>query len=145
MADSHGGYRRPKHPAPVSGPGAMSKRTDGGPADRQAMRDLPNAKYGEQAQFQDIQRGAPMAAADPRAGIIPLSAPSQRPDEPVTAGNPLGAGIGPQAAGIDTRNVAQQDAEAYSWFVPFLKFMANQPGAAPSSRMIVRQLEANLP
>lgn len=138
----HGGYRRPTHPAPVSGPGAQSKRTDGGPGDRQAMRDLPDAGYGEQKNFQDIQSGAPIAAPDPRASLVPLSAPTQRPDEPVTAGNPLGAGVGPNAAGLDTRTPKQQDAAHFDRLLPLLEFMANQPDAAPSSRAIVRQLRA---
>ena len=42
MADGHGGYRRPTNPSPVSGPGALSRRTDG----QQPTQDLPNAKYG---------------------------------------------------------------------------------------------------
>lgn len=47
-----GGPRRPTNPAPVSGPGAMSKRTDGGPA--QKLRDLPDAQYGEAATYRDL-------------------------------------------------------------------------------------------
>lgn len=145
MAESHGGYRRPQNPAPVSGPGKLSQRTDGRPGDRQAMRDLPNAKYGEQAANREIQGGAPMAqGADPRAAIVPLGAPTQRPDEPVTAGNPLGEGPGPEAMGIDTRSLEQQDANALTGLLPLLEFMANQPGAAPSSRVLVRQIRANL-
>lgn len=49
-----GGYQRPSNPAPVSGPGAMSKRTDGGPV--QKLRDLPDAQYGEAATFRDLQQ-----------------------------------------------------------------------------------------
>lgn len=139
----HGGYRRPKHPAAVSGPGANSQRTDGGPSDRQAMRDIPDAKYGEQKDMGEIQAGAPMAAA-PLPQAIPLGAPTNRPDEPVTAGNPLGEGIGPEAAGIDTRSLQQKDADALKGFLPLLEFMANRPGASPSSRVFVRTLKRNL-
>ena len=32
MAEQHGGKRTPRNPAPVSGPGRLSRRTDGGPA-----------------------------------------------------------------------------------------------------------------
>lgn len=142
MAETHGGYRAPRHPAPVSGPGSQSRRTDGGPADRQAARALPDAKYGEQADFQAIQGGAPIAG-QPSPQIVPLGAPSMRPDEPVTAGSPLGEGVGPEAAGIDTRTLDQQDASNYAWFLPLLTFMANQPGAAPSTRALVRQLRAH--
>lgn len=143
MADGHGGYRKPNHPAPASGPGAMSQRTDGGPSDRQAMRDIPNAAYGEQKAMTEIQGGAPMAAA-PMPQAIPLGAPTNRPDEPVTAGNPYGAGVGPEAAGVDVRTPTQQDAAALKSFLPALAFLANQPDAAPSTRALVRRIQANL-
>lgn len=79
---------------PVSAPGAASTRTD-----RQPIRDLPNAAYGENKEFTEIQSAAPMRAA-PR---IPtqLFAPSQRPGEPITAGIPMGPGVGPEALGLD--------------------------------------------
>ena len=59
MANSsgHGGYRRPTNPAPVSGPGALSRRTDG----MQPRATLPDAKYGEQQAFQQAQGAAPMS------------------------------------------------------------------------------------
>ena len=89
MAEKHGGYRKPKHPAPVSGPGKDSRRTDGGPADRQAMRDLPNAKYGEQADYAAVQGGAPLAGArdvqveaaggPPAPSVVPLAHPLSVP------------------------------------------------------------------
>jgi hypothetical protein len=66
-----GGYQQPASPAPVSGPGRMSKRTDGGPA--QKLRDLPDAQYGEAATYRDLQQQAPLAqtpspTAAPAAG-----------------------------------------------------------------------------
>ena len=61
-----------------SGPGKFSKRTD-----RQAPKQLPNAAYGEQKQFQAEQAGAPMAKTpNPMADVVPLTAPTRRPDEP---------------------------------------------------------------
>ncbi len=68
-----------------SGPGPFSKRTD-----RQGAKKLPNAAYGEQKEFQNMQAGAPMAKTptpqmpqiNPMAGVVPLTAPTQRPDEP---------------------------------------------------------------
>ena len=70
----------------VSGPGPYSKRTDRG----QTPKDIPNAAYGEQAEFQNIQGAAKMAKTPmgSPAGmppkmpqITPLSAPTERPDE----------------------------------------------------------------
>ena len=85
-----GGYQRPTNPAPVGMPGAMSQRTDGGPT--QPMMDLPDAGYGEQAEFQAIQGGADMAGVAPP---MPLAAPTSEPNVPVTEGLPFGPGAGP--------------------------------------------------
>jgi hypothetical protein len=43
---------------------------------------------------------APPAPTGPRpGGVVPLDAPSQRPNEPLTAGLPVGPGPGPEALG----------------------------------------------
>ncbi len=88
-----GGYQPPRNPAPVSGPGAMSKRTDGGPGSKQAMRHVPTSDYGGSAEMDRVQQGAPMRG---EAQVIPMDAPTMRPDEPVTAGAPFGPGPGPE-------------------------------------------------
>lgn len=99
MANGHGGYRKPNNPAPVSGPGSLSRRTDGGP--QQVAADLPDAKYGEGGQFAEIQAGAPMAAtpgAEDMAPVeppTPLTEPTQRPNEPISWGASFGPGPGP--------------------------------------------------
>ena len=111
MANGQGGKRTPRNPAPVSGPGQLSQRTDGGPQQTQAtMTGMP---YGENAEFNTMQAAAPMSAAGqttaraprPRqarggqAAMVPLFSPTQRPDEPVTAGAPFGPGDGPPVMG----------------------------------------------
>jgi len=99
VANGHGGYRKPNNPAPVSGPGALSKRTDGGPS--QPVMDVGGFEYGGRQDFADIQGGAPMAATDYSAAPTPpppLFSPTQRPDEPITAGAPVGPGPGPAEA-----------------------------------------------
>lgn len=110
----HGGYRKPSNPAPVSGPGAASRRTDGGPADRQPVRAIPSggpgATYGDRQASVDLQSAAPLAAASPAATPTPQTAgvpngampdpfgPTQRPGEPLTAGAMLGPGRTPGPA-----------------------------------------------
>jgi hypothetical protein len=107
MADGHGGYRKPSNPAPVSGPSSMSRRTDG----RQGARYMSGGSYGEGQDMMDLQTSAPMSetrtsaprmqapTAAPSSAMapqmVPLSAPTQRPNEPVTAGSPFGPGPGP--------------------------------------------------
>lgn len=97
-----GGYQAPANPAPVSGPGALSRRTDGGPT--QPIRNIQSNSYGEGVELRNLQAGAPMAATPaPAQGLTPadlaglLDRPTERPDEPLTAGAPFGPGPGPEA------------------------------------------------
>ena len=104
MANQKGGYRQPANPAPVSGPGAMSQRTDGGATEgmqpaTQAPKYMAGLGYGQGGNMEQ-QQGAPIAASPiPNfpAPSVPLSAPTQRPEEPVTAGVDIGAGAGSEA------------------------------------------------
>lgn len=153
MANDHGGYRRPSNPAPVSGPGALSKRTDG----RQPVRDLPNAKYGEGQAYQQAEQAAPMAetpggnAAPPQglpsgpdlSGLVPLDAPSQNPDEDVLAGAapPLPESAGPGGARIP---MTPERAARLRSYLPVLVMLASQPDADPNTRQFVRKLRAEI-
>ena len=137
-----GGYRRPGNPAPVSGPGAMSARTDGGPADSQPMRALPDAGYGEQAEFMNIQAGAPMAAEGPPPGMMPvgIDAPSMRPEEPITAGAAMGPGPGPENL-PSMQSAMTEDMRALTRYLPMLQRRADNPDAPQAFRMFVRYLK----
>jgi|GEM_PF-6267063 len=77
---------------PVSAPGANSTRTD-----QQPMRDLPDAGYGENKEFREMQAGAPMAATPAPPSPVGLFEPSQRPGEPVSYGANFGEGPGSEA------------------------------------------------
>ena len=105
-ADNRGGYRQPANPAPVSGPGALSQRTDGGategmqpPMQTQAPKYMAGLGYGQGGNMAQ-QQGAPMAGnpvpAQP-APMVPLTAPTTRPEEPITAGVNVGPGPGVEA------------------------------------------------
>lgn len=56
----HGGYRAPAQPAAVSGPGQLSQRTDGGPA--QALSAPTGLPYGMHQQEINEQRTNPLPA-----------------------------------------------------------------------------------
>lgn len=147
--DRRGGYQPPKKPAMVSGPGKYSRRTDGQPAAQ-----LPDAAYGEQKTFQEIQRGAPMAAADTdpgqqgpspvdMSGITPFSAASQYPNEAVTAGADMGAGVGSSALGLPQQNPVLSDPDTLQKLIamlPALEVMASNPQASPEFRNFVREV-----
>lgn len=158
MADGHGGYRKPANPAPVSGPGVFSQRTDG----RQPILDLPNAGYGENAQFRADEHGAPIpqASALPSAGPsgapaaggaptdaqgnalnppTPLSAGSLLPSVPVTDGATSGPGAGPEALSLPPDPAAQQHASALS----MIQGLASAPSASPSVRFLAQALSGS--
>lgn len=156
MADGHGGYRQPAKPAAVSGPGNLSKRTDGGPgAKRAPIQNLPDAGYGEQAQFRSIQQGAPIAQAQkpnpasPGGAPVsvtppPLDAPSTRGDEPITAGVDTGAGPGSDSLGLyDPSNMAADDIRYALKYLPTLQYMVDStPNASPATRALVKYLRS---
>jgi hypothetical protein len=95
----------------VSGPGSASQRTDLN-VSAQPTRYMAGGSYGEGQELMGLQQGAPMAAgpnlsvnpSDIRrstvAPIVPLTAPSQRPNEPLTAGVDFGAGPGSEVLNL---------------------------------------------
>lgn len=147
VADGHGGRRVPADPAPVSGPGALSQRTDG----RQPARYMSGGAYGEGQELMDLQTSAPMAeapaprAAAPRGrsapampdgGPTPLFAPSERPDEPLTAGAPFGPGPGPMGGPPKAaRN------EVIMRYLPALEEATMWPDAPQTFKALVRYLQ----
>lgn len=94
MARGRGGRRTPANPAAVSGPGALARRTDGGPG--QPIRSFPAEFQGQRQQLSSLQGAAPLANASQASpqGAAPfpfpqgIGGPTQRPAEPVTAGLP---------------------------------------------------------
>jgi hypothetical protein len=57
-----GGYRQPNNPAPVSGPGMLSKRTDGGATEgmTQPQQQYTGFNYGEGGEIAAQQSSAPL-------------------------------------------------------------------------------------
>ena len=147
-----GGYRQPSKPAVQSGPGALSQRVDGGPASKQAARYIAGGDYGD-AGLLPIQQGAPMSATPtpqpqtPQMSqggqpmqqqsqpVVPLTAPTTRPNEPVTAGAAAGPGPGPEAlripmSGMQGGTTAQATVQN----------LASRPDASPQLKQLAAQL-----
>lgn len=150
-----GGYQAPAHPAPVSGPGAMSQRTDGQP-----IATLTDAAYGEQKTYRDIQQGAPVASGapsagggaaptgDPLAALAGLDAPTQMPDQPVTAGAAAGDGPGMDVLGLpqDFQGIEADDAQNISPGMLKAMIAASMRDDAPASfKRAVRVALSNRP
>lgn len=112
-----GGYRKPENPAPMSGPGALSQRTDGGPT--QAAQYISGLPYGQGRETYNQQTAAPMAgsAPTPPAPELPpmlsLNDKTQRPDEPLTAGLDIGDGPGSEVMNVPNRSQSLIDTIRY--------------------------------
>lgn len=155
MANGHGGSRVPSNPAPVSGPGALSQRTDG-----QAARYMSGGQYGEGQEMMELQTSAPMseqsspaprarsggrAAPAPQQSITPLFAPTERPDEPITAGAPFGPGPGAaQATPVPRGKVAQPHLEVMRRYLPVMRELAQDQDAPERFKALVRYLEGSM-
>lgn len=101
--------------AGVSGPGPYAVRTD--------KLDMGSTSYGEGKETAEIKSGAilastpdvrPAPAASVREAamteeVVPLFAPSQRPDEPITAGIAMGGGVGPEGLMMAKQTVKTSD------------------------------------
>jgi len=102
---TRGGYRQPSNPAAASGPGALSQRTDGGAGSTtQPIRRIPGVEYGQQQALSAQQAAAPLPkqGGPSMGGQIPTTpvrpdvfAATERPNEPITEGVPLGMGSMP--------------------------------------------------
>lgn len=105
--------------AGVSGPGKFSKRTDG--------MSFESTEYGSGVENAANKAGAPLAktaGVDPTSrsemGMAPsqmqpvtsLYADSQRPEEPITSGIAMGAGVGPEALMMTKSTVKLSDSLA---------------------------------
>jgi hypothetical protein len=142
---ARGGYRKPNNPAPVSGPGALSRRTDGGAGSKQAMKEIRTGKYGESKALMEQQQGAPMAgnpAPSPRMAAPPVTSlmePTQRPDEPVTQGMPFGAGSSTNPVPSNNANTS-----VVQKYLPALETLAASEDANDIFRSFVRAVKANV-
>jgi hypothetical protein len=146
-----GGYRQPSNPAPVSGPGALSRRTDGPQGGgKQPVRVPSGGAYGDRQNLEQLQQAAPVASspggdvgapqsADIAANVVGFDQPTQQPDMPVTAGAASGEGPGPEALGLP--NQPDEDLRRLVTWLPVFEHMANQPGSPKASRNLVRALK----
>jgi len=133
------------NPGAVSGPGRGAKRSDLPPKPAgQVARKMPNAAYGEQQQFQAEQAGAPMAQSNnPMANVVPLSAPTNRPSEPVTAGVDAGPGPGSEILGLKTPVDTQlQDLSVLAKYMPMFEAFADSPESSGTTKAFIKYLRS---
>jgi hypothetical protein len=98
--EGRGGYRAPSNPATVSGPGALSQRTDGGPT--QPAKYVSGLPYGQGQETYSNQVAAPMAGntMEPMPMPTELMAPTGRVNEPIENGIDIGPGAGSEVMNL---------------------------------------------
>jgi hypothetical protein len=109
--------------AGAAGPGKFSKRTD-----------LPSEYYGEGIETSTMKSGAPLAStrgvADNVGGrpvgapavsapVTELFAPSQRPEEPITAGINMGAGPGADSLMMQSNFAQRKMSDILAEMIPY--------------------------
>lgn len=129
------------NPGVVSGPSTFSQRTD---IPAQGKKDLPNAAYGEQKQFQQDQSGAKMAgSADISEGVIPLGAETRRPNEYVTEGVDAGPGAGRAVLGLPNAvDTTLQDLSMLAKYMPLMATYADSPQSTGTMKAFVKYLRS---
>ena len=108
--------------AGASGPGKFSKRTD---------MALGSTSYGEGQETAMLNTAAPKATtrgvadnvggrpANPLTPVTPLFAPSERRDEPVTAGVAIGEGPGPEALMMQSKFAQRKLSDILADMIPY--------------------------
>lgn len=110
--------------------------------------DLPDAAYGENAHFREVQSGAPVAKAESAqqvasqamSRIVGLGEPSLDPGTPVTAGAAYGMGPGTEALGLE--DLDQMDADEFDKIKPMLIRRAMRDDTPKSVKALIRKLIA---
>ena len=127
----------------VSGPGKYAKRLDR----------MPSNAYGETKDTAEIASGAPLArtpdvrpapasqvkTAAQSAPITPMFAPTERPEEPVTQGINVGAGMGSEVLAMRQPDDTNFRANITS-YKPVLNYISDLPNTSPETRQAIRQL-----
>ena len=129
------------NPGAVSGPGALSQRTD---LPAQGKKNLPDAAYGEQKQFQQEQGSAPMAGSkDISEGVISLGAETRRPGEYVTEGVDAGPGAGRSVLGLpNTVDTQLEDLGVLAKYMPIMSAYADSPQSTGTMKAFVKYLRS---
>jgi hypothetical protein len=108
--------------AGASGPGKYSKRTD---------MSFGSTSYGEGGETAALNTAAPKSKtrgiaddvggrpADPLTPVTPLFAPTERRDEPVTAGIAAGDGPGPEALMMQSKFAQRKLSDILADMIPY--------------------------
>jgi hypothetical protein len=105
----------------VSGIGKDAKRTDLN-VSQQPIRYISGMPYGEGQATYNQQASAPMAVnplAEVTSDVTPITAFTQRPDEPITAGADFGPGPGSEALPMAPMKPTPSLADTFNQLIKF--------------------------
>lgn len=154
-----GGYQKPNNPAPASGPGALSERTDGGPT--QAPKYISGMPYKQGGELFNQQSDAPMAG-DPvekftppqapnnpmqsmMAGLTPLDAESQD-NLPISDGVDIGRGRDSSAlpSRLTSSMNQNENVDLIKRYLPDLMNATRLPNTPDSYKRFVNYLKSQI-
>lgn len=153
MATENRGGARPRDNYAVSATGGS------GNAGTQAAKTMAGGQYGEAKDMMELQTSAPLNASPtmpltPSSGrpqmaptgqeVVPLDAPTQRPNEPVTTGIDMGAGAGSEVMYANDKGLESEDRQRMLMALPTLSILAESPSASNAFRNYVRYLRSVL-
>lgn len=130
---------------------AYANRTD--LAGKIPVQAAPNQAYGKAGAQMDAQRQLPMGAAPSPVGsgggpasagipqLPPFDRPTERPDEPLTAGLSSGPGPGPEA--LNLQSPRDVELQAFMPYLPVLELQASQPNSSAALRILVRRIRGS--
>jgi hypothetical protein len=133
----------------------MNISTTGGAGQngKQAARYIPGMGYGKGKEMMDQQSGAPMFEmggvqrgeyASMLPAVTPLTAPTERPNEPVTSGAATGAGPGNDALNLPPAPSEDPDIEMIRSYYPSLEYWASQPYTSEATKSYLQYLRTLL-
>lgn len=142
---AQGGYRKPSNPAPVSGPGALSRRTDGRVAEgfaygmnKQINEQAASAPMAKAPQPRPISASA-MMEASPLPPATPITAETMMVEDPITNGAPIGPGAN-AVLNLPMGPSEDPDINMIRDYYPMLEFWASQPGTSQATKDYVQYL-----
>lgn len=150
MAENRGGFRPT---APQNNPANVSATGGAGQSGTQGAKYYSGLPYGQGQAMMAQQQAAPMAAGRPAPIMnpidsfpapMPLSAPSEFPDVPVTDGAAMGAGAGMEALTMPQSQDNDVEKQRLLSYLPALEAAAQSPNSSQAFRNYVRILRANL-
>lgn len=124
-------------------PQAASGQTYGERQQRERAQEVQPVPDDQQRFARALQAAQQMESGDGGA----LRRPSERPDEPITAGLGIGAGPGPEAVpGVETPTRDRDPSVVhFASHLPMLEMLASRPGSSTTMRNLVRRLRSMVP